>query len=113
MDSPVSLHTNRWKALAFWIAPWVLYLVLAAVTVAAAKLSDHGFWWLHLLVKKDVLVSLAVVIVLFWLIVRFLLAVKSTNRILVSLAMLAELPVAFVVYVVWVFSMIGGPTNPG
>jgi hypothetical protein len=105
--------SGRWKIPALWLAPWVFYLSAVLMTLAAATVNGRGFGWLRPLEKNEVLRVLAGLVVVLWISARVSLAVKSKSAWLVVALATAELPFAFVVYLLWVFGMIGGPINPG
>ena len=65
------------------------------------------------MVKDVVLLTLALVVVLLWLVSRIAITILCRSPLPATGAALLELPLAFVVYLFWVIGMIGGPINPG
>jgi len=100
---------GRWRLPLLWLAPWAFYLLSIAATVT---LNMRGIGWMRVLVKDEVILALALVIVLTWLVSRIAITVSLRSPLPVIGAAMLELPLAFVAYLFWVLAMIG-PLNSG
>jgi len=67
---------------------------------------------MHAMLKDEVILALALVIVLMWLVSRIAITVSYRSPLPVLGAAMLELPMAFVAYLFWVLGMIG-PLNSG
>ncbi len=105
-----NLHRpGRWRLPLLWLAPWAFYLLSIAATVT---LNVRGVGWMRVLVKDEVILALALVVVLTWLVARIAITVSLRSPLPVIGAALLELPLAFFTYLFWVLCMIG-PLNAG
>ena len=112
-SSQAPARRSIWPALLLWLSPWALYLGCVLVTLVGANGSRRWFGWLHPVTKNDVLLSLALIVVLWWAVARLLIGLRLKQVWFACVAGVLELPVALLVYVFWAVGMIGGPINPG
>lgn len=106
---PADQWIFRWIAL--WFLPWVLFIAFAIIT-AVANVSTSEFSLLRPIARNEVYCVLGGLVAMLWLGVRGFFVITNRARWLVVFVALVELPLAFLVFLVWAFGMIG-PINPG